>query len=88
MTKTKKLSPQARLVWDYLKSRRTLTPLIATNTLSVSSVTTRISELRRNEEVHAYLQAARLEIGAEWDKDHLGKKYRKYVLVDFGSVLG
>lgn len=81
-TKTKKLTPQAQLVWDYLKSGRALTNLIATTTLRVSSVSRRMTEVTRNDEVHAYLQAAGKEITKTWGEDHMLKRYIKYQMVE------
>ncbi|MBO6814575.1 MAG: hypothetical protein JJ891_06930 [Rhizobiaceae bacterium] len=62
------LAPQTRLVYDVLSSGRILTGLIAMTTLSVSSLTSRISELR----------AAGLDIQTEMARDHNGKRYKKY----------
>lgn len=41
------LSPQTRLVWDYLKQGKHLTQLIALTNLGVGSLTSRIAELRK-----------------------------------------
>lgn len=62
------LAPQAKLVFDYLMSKRKLTPLIAITNLGVASITTRISELR----------AKGMEIADEWAKDHHGRRYKVY----------
>lgn len=64
----KPITPQARTVLEYLQSGRELTPLIAAHTMGVSSVTTRISELRK----------AGWKIIATWSRDHFGKRYKKY----------
>jgi len=76
------LSPQAQFIWDYLRSGKELTPMVAFNAYGVSSVTTRISEIRRNDGVKEWLQAQGKEISAVWSEDHLNKRYRKYGLVD------
>lgn len=68
MSEPTALTPQAKLVLEYLKSGRELTPLIAAHTMGVSSVTTRISELRK----------AGHKVTATWSRDHFGKRYKKY----------
>jgi uncharacterized glyoxalase superfamily protein PhnB len=69
---TRRIKPQAAEILDYLTTGRTLTGIIATVTLSVTSVTSRIAELR----------AAGVKIKTEWDHDHTGKRYAKYTLDD------
>lgn len=62
------LSPQQRLIYDYLMTGRSLTRQVAINTLNVQEVTTRISELRK----------LGLEIKSEFSKDFSGTRYKKY----------
>jgi hypothetical protein len=69
MTSTEtSLTPQAKIVLDYLKTGRDLTGLIAMVTLGVVSLTSRISELRK----------AGVNVQTGLSKDHNGKRYRKY----------
>lgn len=72
ITLTKRLKPQAAIVLDYLTTHRDLTNLIASGTLGVTSITSRISELRD----------AGVPIIRTWHRDHLGKRYAKYRLED------
>lgn len=69
---TRRIKPQAAEILDYLTTGRTLTHLVATVTLGVTSVTSRIAELRQ----------AGVKIKTEWDHDHTGKRYAKYYLED------
>lgn len=62
------LSPQQRLIYDYLMTGRALTRQVAINTLNVQEVTTRISELKR----------LGLEIKSQFSKDFGGTRYKKY----------
>lgn len=62
------LTPQAKIVLDYLKSGRDLTGLIAMVTLGVVSLTSRISEIRK----------AGFEVKTVLSYDHHNKRYRKY----------
>lgn len=78
MPNEKKLTPQSQIVWDYLKTGRSLTNLIASATLRIGSVSRRMTEVLRNEEVHAYLEAFNQEITKSWDKDGTGRRYIKY----------
>lgn len=64
------ITPQAALVLDYLKSGRSMSPMIAMVSLSVSSLTARIAELRR----------AGYDIEDRWDKDHHQRRYKTYWL--------
>ena len=65
-----KISPQAQLVLDYMKSGRLMTPMVAMISLAVSSLTARVAELRR----------AGYEIEDKWDKDHHNRRYKTYWL--------
>lgn len=69
---TRRIKPQAATVLDYLTTGRDLTGLIAAHTLGVTSVTSRISELRK----------AGVKIKRTLHQDHLGKRYAKYRLAD------
>lgn len=62
------LSPQQRLIYDYLQTGRRLTRQVAINTLSVQEVTTRISELRKKG----------LDIKSEWKRDFSDIRYKSY----------
>ncbi|UIY29159.1 helix-turn-helix domain-containing protein [Neorhizobium galegae] len=62
------LSPQQRLIYDYLMTGRALTRQVAINTLNVQEVTTRISELRK----------LGLEIKSQFKKDFGGTRYKAY----------
>ena len=62
------LSPQDRLVYDYLMSGRALTSLVAMVNLGVGSLTARIATLRR----------IGLQIMDEWAEDHFKRRYKKY----------
>lgn len=64
------LKPQARLVYEYLASGRSLTNLIAMVNLGVQNLTTRIAELRK----------MGLEILGEWKKDHQERRYKSYTM--------
>lgn len=61
-------SPQLTLVIEYLKSGRGLSGLIAHTVLGVTSLTTRIAELRK----------MGLPIAGKWHKDHSGKRFMVY----------
>lgn len=63
-----KLSPQTKLVLDYLQSGRTLTSLIAITNLGVGSLTTRVAELRK----------AGFAVLDRWDTDHFERRFKKY----------
>lgn len=63
-------TPQAQLVLDYLKSGRTLTPLLAMTNLGIASLTTRISELSK----------LGFNIIAEWQTDYHKRRYKTYRL--------
>lgn len=65
------LTPQAILVRDYLLTGKSLTQMIALNSLGVGSITKRIAELR----------AAGYEIITERKKDHFKKNYADYRMV-------
>lgn len=67
---TKRISPQAALVLDYLTTRRSLTPLIASSTLGIASISARIAELRK----------AGVPISTIFDEDHMGRRYGTYSL--------
>jgi hypothetical protein len=70
------LSPQTRIVYDYLKSGRSLTQVIALTNLGVGSVTSRVSELRK-----ALVKEGDAErIVDEWKQDYSGQKYKSYKL--------
>lgn len=69
---TRPIKPQAALVLDYLLTGRDLTHMVATVSLGVVSVSSRISELR----------AAGVAIEKTVHEDHLGKRYVKYRLRD------
>lgn len=62
------LSPQARLVYEYLASGRTLTNLIGMANLGVADITTRIAELRKRG----------VEIIGEWKRDSRDRRYKSY----------
>lgn len=81
-----KLTPQSQTVWDYLKTGRSLTNLIAFSTLGVGSVSRRMTEVTRNAGVHAYLQASNQEITKTWDRDGKGKLYIKYQVKERASA--
>lgn len=61
-------APQSALVLEYLASGRGLSGLIAHTVLGVTSLTTRIAELR----------ALGLPITGKWHKDHGGKRFMVY----------
>lgn len=63
-----KAAPQAALVLEYLASGRGLSVLIAHTVLGVTSLTTRIAELRKTG----------LPITGTWHKDHGGKRFMVY----------
>lgn len=62
------LMPQARLVFDYLASGRSLTNLVAMANLGVANLTTRIAELRKRG----------VKIAGEWKRDHNDRRYKSY----------
>lgn len=64
------ITTQAKLVLDYLKAGRSLTPMIAMMSLGVGSLTARIAELR----------SAGVFISDEWSKDHFKRRYKTYWL--------
>lgn len=75
------LSPQARLVLDYLKSGRTLTVQIALNSLRVHALPRRIKDIKEwfatlqpGDEFHGHT------IGHANKKDHWGARYVSYSL--------
>lgn len=70
------LAPQAKLVFDYLMSKRKLTPLIAITNLGVASLTTRISELR----------GRGMAIKDKWAHDHHGRRYKVYWVAQEGEA--
>lgn len=72
ITLQSRITPQAALVLDYLTTGRTLTPLIASTSLGVSSVTSRIAELRK----------AGVKIKTTHEVDHMKRRYGKYELAD------
>lgn len=61
-------APQSALVLEYLSSGRGLSGLIAHTVLGVTSLTTRISELRK----------AGIPITGEWYHDHQNKRFMVY----------
>lgn len=61
-------APQAALVLEYLGSGRGLSQLIAHTVLGVTSLTTRIAELRK----------VGINIAGRWQKDHSGKRFMVY----------
>lgn len=67
---SRKISPQAALVLDYLSVGRKLTPIIAHTTLGVASITARVTELRQ----------AGVAIKTTRKRDHLGRQYAEYEL--------
>lgn len=79
---TKPLTPQAQTIWDILKTGRTITPLIAMTTLGISSLTSRISEIRRNAEVQESLEANGQVLFAAFADDLNGRRYKEYYLRD------
>lgn len=62
------LTPQDKLVYDYLMSGRALTSLVAMVNLGVGSLTARIATLRK----------LGLKIADEWAADHFNRRYKKY----------
>lgn len=66
--KVEALTPQDRLVYDYLMSGRKLTGLAAFTTLGVASLTSRIATLRR----------LGMTINDEWAHDHFERRYKAY----------
>lgn len=64
------LTPQAKLVLDYLNSGKSLTQMIALNNLGVGSITKRIAELRK----------AGHTIKTDRKLDHFGQRYAEYVM--------
>lgn len=63
-----KATPQLSLVLEYLASGRGLSVLIAHTVLGVTSLTTRIAELRKHG----------IPISGKWLKTHGGKRYMVY----------
>jgi N-acetylmuramoyl-L-alanine amidase len=63
-----KLTPQQRLILDYLGAGRTLTTKVAVTSLGIMSVSSRIAELRKMG--HPILEREA--------RDHFGKRYLKY----------
>lgn len=70
------LAPQAKLVFDVLMSGRHITPLIAMTNLGVTSLTTRISELR----------GRGLPIKDRWANDYHGRRFKEYWLKQEGEA--
>jgi hypothetical protein len=68
MTTPPNMSPQVKLVLDYLQTGRSITPLLAITNLGVASLTTRISELRK----------MGFKIFDEWSFDHFERRYKRY----------
>lgn len=64
------LTPQAKLVLDYLNSGKSLTQMIALNNLGVGSITKRIAELRK----------AGYAIKTNRKLDHFGQRYAEYAM--------
>lgn len=64
------LSPQTKLVLEYLQSGRELTGMIAFMNLGVASLTSRVAELRK----------AGIQVDGTWSSDHFERKYMKYRL--------
>jgi hypothetical protein len=62
------LSPQTKLVLEYLQSGRELTGMIAFMNLGVASLTSRVSELRK----------AGFDVQSKWSTDHFKRLYKKY----------
>lgn len=62
------LSPQTKLVLEYLISGRELTGMIAMMTLGVVSLTSRVAELRK----------AGVVVNGKWSEDHFKRRYMKY----------
>lgn len=62
------LAPQTRLVFDVLANGRIVTGLIAMTTLGVTSLTSRVAELRK----------LGMDIRDEWGVDHNERRYKKY----------
>lgn len=62
------MTPQLRLIYEYLMTGRSLTGLIAMTTLQCTSLTTRIAELR----------GMGMRIDGEWREDHSGRRYKLY----------
>lgn len=63
-----KAAPQSALVLEYLSSGRGLSGLIAHTVLGVTSLTTRVAELRK----------AGIPISGEWYHDHQNKRFMVY----------
>jgi len=61
-------SPQLALVLEYLASGRGLSGLIAHTVLGVTSLTTRVAELRK----------LGIPIRGDWHRDHSGKRFMVY----------
>lgn len=61
-------APQSALVLEYLSSGRGLSGLIAHTVLGVTSLTTRVAELRK----------AGIPITGEWQHDHQNKRFMVY----------
>lgn len=76
------LNKQAEEVWSYLKSGRALTPLIASTTMQIMSLTSRISEIRRSATIKGELRALNKVLVAETAWAPNGKRYKKYFLRD------
>lgn len=64
------LTPQNRLLVEYLKSGRSLSTMVAITSLGVFTLSKRIAELR----------AMGLPIHDTWATDHHGRRYKKYTL--------
>lgn len=62
------MTPQLRLVYDYLMTGRELSGLIAMTNLGVMNLTTRIAELRK----------LKLDVKGDWKDDYRGRRYKAY----------
>lgn len=69
------LSPQCQLVIDYLKSGRSLTPMIAMISLGVASLTSRVAELRQVKDAEGKQV---YPVKDKWEEDHHKRRYKKY----------
>lgn len=70
-TNEKGLSPQTKLVLEYLQSGRELTGMIAFMNLGVASLTSRVAELRK----------AGIPVQDKMSTDHFKRRYKKYWMV-------
>ena len=76
---TKPLSPQARLILDYMMARpdRRITPLAAHTFLGVASITARIAEIRKK-----FGTAEHDPISDTWDTDNFKRKFKSYWMTE------